>query len=125
MLNKLFKKRDIHISHKRGTFLFIIDNKSYFIQFSLKEPWFLPKRDTILGGRVTLWGWLFFYIGGDTEDLGTEYVYRDILKNPNNYDIHVKSHSEVLAIREDGLETIIKNYTVDDLKTISKNYKLN
>lgn len=43
--------------------------KRYWLQISTKEPWLLPKKETVCKGEITLWGWLFFYIGCDTKML--------------------------------------------------------
>jgi hypothetical protein len=48
------------------------NTKSYYIQFSLKDPWWFPKKGTVCNGSVTLWGWLFFYVGCNTEQLKGE-----------------------------------------------------
>lgn len=37
--------------------------KRYYIQFSLKDPWFKPKVDRKYLNQLTLYGWLFFYFG--------------------------------------------------------------
>ena len=40
--------------------------KIYFVQFSLKEPWFLPKHEPHFKKDLYDWnmyGWLFFYCG--------------------------------------------------------------
>ena len=43
--------------------------KEYWLQISTKDPWFKPKRDTVCNGKITLWGWLFFYVGCNTDML--------------------------------------------------------
>lgn len=52
----------------RSTFGIIIPKKQkiYFIQFSLKEPWILPKHEPHYKKDTWNWnmyGWLFFYFG--------------------------------------------------------------
>lgn len=39
--------------------------RMYLLQFSLKEPWLLPKCDRHYGGDldIVLYGWLFIYFG--------------------------------------------------------------
>lgn len=39
--------------------------KMYLLQFSLKEPWLLPKCDRHYGwnSNIVLYGWLFVYFG--------------------------------------------------------------
>ena len=50
----------------RGTFVLakifgkFLDN-SPFVQFSLKEPWLIPKHDD--NETRNMFGWLFFYFG--------------------------------------------------------------
>ena len=52
-----------------GTFaLSLIDKKKkiincYFIQFSFKEPYKYPHRESMFGNRSWICGWLFFYFG--------------------------------------------------------------
>ena len=60
---------------KRLTFLLTVydlktkEDKMYYMQYSTKDMWLIPKRDTICDGTITLWGWLFFYVGCNTEML--------------------------------------------------------
>lgn len=39
--------------------------RMYLLQFTLKEPWLLPKCDKHYGGDsdIVLYGWLFVYFG--------------------------------------------------------------
>lgn len=39
--------------------------RMYLLQFSLKDPWLLPKCDKHYGGDldIVLYGWLFVYFG--------------------------------------------------------------
>lgn len=69
MLNRklLFAKRH------RGTFMFAFANfktqecYEWYVQFSLKDPWRIPKYDPYyLNGKWPLAGWLFFYFGRHT-----------------------------------------------------------
>lgn len=63
------------INRKRLTFLltvYSLDTKKagmYYMQFSTEDMWLKPKRDTICDGAITLWGWLIFYVGCNTEML--------------------------------------------------------
>lgn len=43
--------------------------KRYWLQLSTVEPWLLPQKRKICDDKVTLWGWLFFYVGCDTDML--------------------------------------------------------
>lgn len=45
------------------------ERRSYYLQLSTEDPWWIPKRDTMSDGKVTLWGWLFFYVGCLTDML--------------------------------------------------------
>lgn len=52
----------------KGTIGVLIPKKRkiYFIQFSLKEPWLLPKHESHYRKDVfdcNMYGWLFFYFG--------------------------------------------------------------
>lgn len=68
-----FRNRFYRLIRTKVSFCFHIFNenidKKYYIQISTKEPWIYPKKDTILEGEVTLWGWMFFYVGCDTKIL--------------------------------------------------------
>lgn len=72
---KSIKGKTYRITKTSMTFLLnIIDEKSlnddkYYFQITNKDPWFIPKKDTICDGKVTLWGWLFVYVGCDTKML--------------------------------------------------------
>lgn len=64
------KKRILHFERQRGTFMWWILDKqtneidNVYIQFSLKNPLWLPKYDPMCcDGRCPLYGWLFFYFG--------------------------------------------------------------
>ena len=54
----------------RGSFMWFVLNKKtnkinkIYCQFSLKDPWWIPKYDpNYLDGKLPLYGWLFFYFG--------------------------------------------------------------
>ena len=52
------------ILRKRGTFVFVTKKRAYIIQFSLKDPWLIPRHEEHHGeADANLWGWLFFYFG--------------------------------------------------------------
>lgn len=43
---------------------------SFYIQLSLKDPWWLPRYEPHFGkSDVPLYGWLFFYFGRYTEGI--------------------------------------------------------
>ena len=47
-----------------------LELKSLYIQMSTKDPWWIPHYDPHYGkNNIPLFGWLFFYIGIDTECL--------------------------------------------------------
>jgi len=60
-----------HVIRKGLTFSFLIwdkngDNlRTYYIQFSTKDPWYYPKKELVCDGKVMLWGWLYFFVGCD------------------------------------------------------------
>lgn len=63
-------KKIILFKRKRGTFMWWILNRNTnkidnaYIQFSLKDPWWIPKYNpNFLNGKCPLFGWLFFYFG--------------------------------------------------------------
>lgn len=38
--------------------------ENVYVQFSLKDPWWIPKYDpNFADGTIPLHGWLFFYFG--------------------------------------------------------------
>lgn len=59
--------RNYAITHIRATFCLLSypKNRLYVVQFSLKDPWFLPRidRNYLNNPNNTLIGWLFFYVG--------------------------------------------------------------
>lgn len=63
-VKELFAGSKYRLTRKRGTFCLVnlITEKMYFLQFSFKEPWLLPKSD-IVCNNIKLYGWLFFYVG--------------------------------------------------------------
>jgi hypothetical protein len=69
----MIKRKLLFVKRHRGTFLFAFANfktqecYEWFFQFSLKDPWLLPKYDPYyLNGKWPLAGWLFFYFGRHT-----------------------------------------------------------
>lgn len=58
----------------KGTVAAIFYNKeldivnSYFIQFSFKDPWFIPHKEYRFNNGSWLCGWLFFYFGNITSN---------------------------------------------------------
>lgn len=63
----IFNGKAFKILRKKGTFVFVNGkdvSRNFLIQFSLKNPWFLPKHDPKhLNGVYDLYGLLFFYFG--------------------------------------------------------------
>ena len=63
-------KKIVLFKRKHRTFMWWILNKNTnkinnaYIQFSLKNPWCIPKYNpNFLNGNCPLFGWLFFYFG--------------------------------------------------------------
>ena len=46
-------------------FMDLKTKRMYLLQFTLKNPWLLPKRDKHYGEdkNIVLYGWLFIYLG--------------------------------------------------------------
>lgn len=70
----VFNKKILFLKRIDFTFLVGIANFStrevynIYWQFSLVDPWWLPKCDPEFGKeKKPLYGWLFFYFGRDTE----------------------------------------------------------
>lgn len=66
----------LHIDRKRFTWNFMMCNfrtkeaYSIYIQFSLTDPWWLPRYDPHYSKiDIPLYGWLFFYFGRRTEGI--------------------------------------------------------
>lgn len=62
-----------HIRHTRG-FVYAkfktLELKSLYMQISIKEPWLIPHYNPHFGQNdIPLFGWLFFYIGINTDAL--------------------------------------------------------
>lgn len=53
------------IKREKLTFGFITKKRFYVLQFSLKEPWLLPRHERHYGRTIdmNLYGWLFVYFG--------------------------------------------------------------
>lgn len=70
----MFNRKLLFARRHRGTFLFAFVNfktqecYEWYIQFSLKDPWWIPKYDLYFlnDGKWPLAGWLFFYFGRHT-----------------------------------------------------------
>jgi len=69
----MFNRKLLFAKRHRGTFLFAFANfktqecYEWYIQFSLKAPWWIPKFDPwYMNGKWPLAGWLFFYFGRHT-----------------------------------------------------------
>lgn len=63
-ITELYVGKKYRLTRKRGTFCLtnLIEDKLYFLQFSFKDPWLIPKSDFI-SKDIKLYGWLFFYVG--------------------------------------------------------------
>lgn len=66
----------LDVVRTRFTWNFMIANfktkeaYSLYIQFSLTDPWWLPRYEPHLGEiDISLYGWLFFYFGRRTEGI--------------------------------------------------------
>lgn len=66
----ILNKKILFAKRKRFTFLISIADFSsqecyeVYFQFSLKDPWWLPKHEQEFGkSKIPLYGWLFFYFG--------------------------------------------------------------
>jgi len=68
-------KYKIKILRERCTFALVIYNvitedlRKYYLQISRKDPWYIPRKGTIYKGKITLWGWMYFYVGCNTDML--------------------------------------------------------
>lgn len=67
---RIFNKKILFAKRKRFTFLVSIADFSsqecyeIYFQFSLTDPWWLPKYEPEFGkSKIPLYGWLFFYFG--------------------------------------------------------------
>ena len=66
----IFNKKILFAKRKRFTFLVSMADFSsqecyeIYFQFSLTDPWWLPKYEPEFGkSKIPLYGWLFFYFG--------------------------------------------------------------
>lgn len=52
------------VLRKKSTFCFMTKKRDYILQFTLKEPWLLPRHEEHYSkADCNLWGWLFVYFG--------------------------------------------------------------
>lgn len=53
------------VLRKKSTFGLVIKRRLYLLQFSMVEPWLIPKCDKNYGRNkdIVLYGWLFIYFG--------------------------------------------------------------
>lgn len=51
---KKYKIGKLTILRKNGSFVFVTKKKSYILQFTTKEPWWLPKCDNNYAGFCKL-----------------------------------------------------------------------
>lgn len=70
----IFNKKVLFKKRLGGTFLFAIADINtqecyqWYFQFSLKDPWWLPRYEAEFGeDKSPLCGWLFFYFGRETK----------------------------------------------------------
>lgn len=73
------------LTNIRGSFNFLSfkNGYDYAIQFSLKDPWWKPHKDThFCNNYYTLYGWFFFYFGKSNHNWMQ--LRRDIAEQYNN-----------------------------------------
>lgn len=53
------------VLREKSTFGLLVKRRLYLLQFSMTEPWLVPKRDKHYGRNknIVLYGWLFIYFG--------------------------------------------------------------
>ena len=63
-IRDIFVTNKYRLTNKRGTFCLtnLDSGKMYFLQFSTKDPWWIPKSE-LIHNTIKLYGWLFFYVG--------------------------------------------------------------
>lgn len=63
-IREIFVGKKYRLANKGSSFCLMNtrSKKMYFLQFSTKDPWWIPKSE-ILRGIVKMYGWLFFYVG--------------------------------------------------------------
>ncbi|RHV07245.1 hypothetical protein DXB97_04440 [Firmicutes bacterium OM07-11] len=55
---------EMKLKRIKTTFSLVTRKRQYVLQFTLKEPWLLPKHDKHYGiSDCNLYGWLFVYFG--------------------------------------------------------------
>lgn len=102
---------------------------SIYFQFSLKDPWIFPKHEPHFGKTdISLYGWLFFYFGRQTEGILYETTDKNakiVDKKDNKYWLFTIKEREM----RDKVRESIKNKAMFDVKEIinkdgTKNLKL-
>ena len=63
-IREIFVGKKYRLVNKGDTFCLMNtrSKKMYFLQFTTKDPWWIPRSE-ILRGIVKIYGWLFFYVG--------------------------------------------------------------
>lgn len=125
----------IDIVRKRFTWNFMNANfktkevYSIYIQFSITDPWWLPKYEPHFGKEdIPLYGWLFFYFGRRTEGVLYETDNNDAKltdKNGQKYYLFKTKDREM----SDKVRKAIRNKATFDIKETAnedgtKNLKL-
>lgn len=66
---EIFDTKKFRLTMLKSTFCLINykTEKKYFLQFSTKDMWLLPKSELMASNTIKLYGWLFFYIGYSLE----------------------------------------------------------
>ena len=63
-IKEIFVGKKYRLTNKGCSFCLmnLRSKKTYFLQFSTKDPWWIPRSE-IRRDKVKLYGWLFFYVG--------------------------------------------------------------
>ena len=63
-IREIFVSNKYRLANKGSTFCLtnLRSNKMYFLQCSIKDPWWTPKSE-LIHDTVKVYGWLFFYVG--------------------------------------------------------------
>ena len=133
---KLTNVRFLPVIRKRGTFKISYVNfktneaRALYIQFTLKDPWWLPHYEEHFGSAdIPLAGWLFFYVGLLTEGIvypgdekakiidkdGNRYYYVDMSREEAD-DYHKKTKAgKRFYILADNLNSrvLVREVTLD------------
>ena len=112
----------LDVKRKRFTWNFMIANfktkevYSFYIQFSLTDPWWLPRYEPHFGKTdIPLYGWLFFYFGRRTEGILYETTEEDAKitdKRGNKYYLFTTKEREM----SDEVRKAVKNRATFDVE---------